>query len=450
MKGRSLACFSRSRVAWTSSCASASSGRCCSPGRSGRRAGRRRGPGGGPPRAARPGRPRACGSSTSRRTSSAEATSSSPTAASIALRRRSQLGQAPAVVGLQARAAPGVGGGELGEGLGVAGGLAGDGQPTRRPAGGRSRPRRPRAGRRSSRPGARPGWRRRPAARPAARRSRRRSAGPRQAVQRGEAGPRRRRPGSRWPAPAVAPRNSELRLIVWTWPVTVWTCPSCAIPGRSEEEAGQPERPGLLQVGDGLQTRWRAMAMSRSRAAGQPQRAGQVDRLDDLARDECRIDGQAGRWRRRYGRSLRFGGRVRAHVAIGERLGQGDRLHCQIVLRAEGRRARLPDATDLRIIRLEPLRRGNRAIRTCGSRRSYRPCLRYRRLAGCRAGNKPQATTVGTIASRELAQDVNVATILLMPRALLAPENRGEGRRISPSGSSPKTRSFLRSFSSSR
>ena len=46
-----------------------------------------------------------------------------------------------------------------------------------------------------------------------------------QAVQRGDAGPRRG-PGTVFASAAVPPTNSPLRSIVWTWPLTVWIWPS--------------------------------------------------------------------------------------------------------------------------------------------------------------------------------------------------------------------------------
>ena len=162
------------------------------------------------------------------------------------------LGEAPAVVGLEPRAAPGVGGGQVRQGLGVGGGLAGDGQPAggllevevrlghaeqgvvrgdldAGPPGG-DRPGAPPAGSKMA------SENRRIEVRPET------CAGP----------PAGTGPLTLEPAAAVAPRKSELLLIDADRPLDDLRLAVVADPVRADVEAREPEDPGLLQLGQGL------------------------------------------------------------------------------------------------------------------------------------------------------------------------------------------------------
>ena len=86
------------------------------------------------------------------------------------------------------------------------------------------------------------------------------------------------------PAAAVAPRNSELLLIDWTWPLDDLGLAVVADPVRAEVEAGQQEDAGLLQLGEGLANPLLRDGDVQVPRAPESQGAGQVDRLDHLAR----------------------------------------------------------------------------------------------------------------------------------------------------------------------
>ena len=228
MNGRSFACFSRIRVAWTSAWASASSGRFRRPvairSSSGQSSATRRidrlgrldrgdhDPRVEPDPADQLGR------------GDLQLADGGLDVPALAV----ALGQDPAVVGLQARPGPGVGGGQLGQGLGVGGGLAGDRQRPggllevevrlghaeqgvvgRGPDPGLPGGDDPPGGQRLEDRVGDPQDRVRPET----------CAGP----------PAGTGPETLDPAAAVAPRNSELLLIDWTWPWTIWAWPSWRI-----------------------------------------------------------------------------------------------------------------------------------------------------------------------------------------------------------------------------
>ena len=205
------------------------------------------------------------GSSTSRRTRLAEATSNWPLASWISLAPVLQLGQGAAMVGLQALSEAGVSAGDLRESLGVRRGLAGDGQP---PAGGLEievglgDPQQRVVGR-----GLEPGLVR---GQDAPRRHgledrvgdpQRRA----QAVQRRESRSPATARGTSWPAPPSPPRNSELRSIVCDLAGDRLDLAVGPIPGRPVEERRQPQRRACFRSAAAWRICCRAMAISRSR-----------------------------------------------------------------------------------------------------------------------------------------------------------------------------------------
>ena len=65
---------------------------------------------------------------------------------------------------------------------------------------------------------------------------------------------------------ASPPRNSELRLVVMTWPVIDWTLPSRRYQVGPRNREGSQSARAACRSATARHTCWRAMAMSRSRA----------------------------------------------------------------------------------------------------------------------------------------------------------------------------------------